>query len=356
VTRFDWDGVNLAELYFESLEGIGNPSRFTPMNADVRAQFKAQAGFDPIDLFSTRKDAASRKLFLDFRSDLARRMQQEWLGELESVRVQKPDLDLVLTHVDDQFDKGMKDAIGADAARVLPLLDTHSFTFLIEDPATVWNLGAQRYQTIAERYVPLTPHRDRLAIDLNIVDRYQNVYPTKQQTGTELFQLVHSAAANFERVALYFENSLLTPDLELLPSAATTVKRIDRVGTKVTVESGSTVGLPWKGAALVDGHLWPAGDDETVWLPAGTHNVEPGKPSGSARLVRLNGELKSARIVAGGEIEFSYRSTARAIAVLDRAPRRIRIDGSEHKLEMVGPTTVLLPRGDHLVTITTGVS
>jgi hypothetical protein len=103
---------------------------------------------------------------------------------------------------------------------------------------------------------------------------------------------------------------------------------------------------------LVDGHLWPAGDDETVWLPAGTHSVEPAKPSSAARLVRLNGELKSARSVNAGEIEFSYQSTARAIAVLDRAPRRIRIDGSERKLEMVGPTTVLLPRGEHLVTIT----
>jgi hypothetical protein len=71
---------------------------------------------------------------------------------------------------------------------------SHSFTFLIEDPATVWNLGAQRYQAIAERYRPLTPHTEKLAIDLNIVDRYQNVYPTKQQTGTELFQLVHQAA------------------------------------------------------------------------------------------------------------------------------------------------------------------
>ncbi|HTS77864.1 MAG TPA: hypothetical protein VMG40_16755, partial [Bryobacteraceae bacterium] len=35
--RFDWDGVNLAELYFESLEGYDNPARFTPMNNDVRA-------------------------------------------------------------------------------------------------------------------------------------------------------------------------------------------------------------------------------------------------------------------------------------------------------------------------------
>ena len=56
VNRFDWDGVNLAELYFESLEGIGNAARFTPMNDDVRALFQQQAGFDPRELFSTRKE------------------------------------------------------------------------------------------------------------------------------------------------------------------------------------------------------------------------------------------------------------------------------------------------------------
>ena len=41
IDRFDWDGVNLAELYFESLEGHENPARFTPMNDDVRAEFRA---------------------------------------------------------------------------------------------------------------------------------------------------------------------------------------------------------------------------------------------------------------------------------------------------------------------------
>ncbi len=61
-----------------------------------------------------------------------------------------PDLDIVLTHVDDRFDTGMKDAIGADAARVLPLLESHEFTFLIEDPATIWNLGPQRYAEIGQ--------------------------------------------------------------------------------------------------------------------------------------------------------------------------------------------------------------
>src|SRR5581483_8765113 len=114
--------------------------------------------------------------FLEFRAGVARRMQEQWMAEMEEVRRQKPDLDLVLTHVDDRLDTGMRDAIGADAAGVLPLLGRHSFTFLIEDPATVWNQGGERYQAIAERYQALTEHRSSLAIDLNIVDRYQDVY------------------------------------------------------------------------------------------------------------------------------------------------------------------------------------
>jgi hypothetical protein len=353
ISRFDWDGVNLAELYFESLEGTGNASRFTPMNDDVRALFRKQGGFDPIEIFGARKDAASRKAFLDFRGELARRIEEEWIGELEAARKQKPHLDLVLTHVDDRLDTGMREAIGADAGRLLPLLDTHTFTFLIEDPATVWDLGPQRYQGIAERYRALTPHRDKLGIDINIVDRYQNVYPTKQQTGTELFQLLHQAAANFQRVALYFESSLLPPDLKLLPSASATVTRIEKKGPKTIVDSASGFGLPWKGPAMVDGQLWPAADEDTVWLPAGPHSVEPaGRPFG-ARLVGLNADLIAARAVNATTIEFSYQTTARAIAILDRPPLRTQIDGAEEPLQRAGPSTILLPRGQHFVTIIT---
>ena len=350
--RFDWDGVNLAELYFESLEGMGNAARFTPMNDDVRALFRQQHGFDPLELFAARKDEASRKEFLNFRAELAGRMQEEWMGELEAARRLKPHLDLVLTHVDDRFDSGMRDAIGADAARVLPLLDSHTFTFLIEDPATVWNQGAQRYQAIAERYRALTPHDDKLAIDLNIVDRYQNVYPTRQQTGTELFQLVHQAAASFQRVALYFENSLLPPDLALLPSAGAVVRRIERVGGKTVVDSAAGVGLPWKGGVLVDNLPWTVADGETVWLPPGAHAVEAAKEDAGWHLLRLNGELQAARRVDASTLEFSYQSTARAIAVFDRVPRQMLLDGAGEPLQWAGPKTILLPRGQHVVTIT----
>ncbi|HTB21042.1 MAG TPA: hypothetical protein VK708_23115 [Bryobacteraceae bacterium] len=359
VSRFDWDGVNLAELYFESLEGASNPARFTPMNQAVRDEFRGLHGFDPIDLFQPAKtpqqsNEARLRTFLDYRADLARRQQEKWIAQIESIRTSKPDLDFVLTHVDDRFDTRMHDLIGADAARVLPLLDQHDFTFLIEDPATVWNLGAQRYPQIAARYLPLTPHANRLAIDINIVERYQDVYPTKQQTGTELFQLVHVAAQSFSRVALYFENSILTPDLPLLASAAANVDKAEQSGSRLVIESHNGVGVPWQGPALVNGHLWPVHSDTMVWLAAGSSVVEPAPKDCPLRIVDFSGDLSSASASSDG-LRFTYQSSARAMAILNAHPRKFEIDGipGDPKLrESSGGFVLTLPRGQHVVQLT----
>ncbi len=351
IEGFDWDGVNLAELYFESLEGLSNPSRFTPMNDDVRAQFRAAAGFDPIELFSTRKDVASQRSYLDFRAKLARDMQQEWLAEIEKIRRTHIYLDVVLTHVDDRLDTTMRDAIGADSAQLLPLLEHHNFTFLVEDPATVWNEAPQRYQEIARRYRPLTPRQDRLAIDLNIVDRYQNVYPTKQQTGAELFEVVHSAAGAFAQVALYFENSILKPDLPLLPASAAVVTRAETIGPKLMVDSPQGVAMRWSGPALVDGQPWPVLSDTLLFLPTGAHSVEAGGEEPALRVTNFNGELTSAQVVDGHAIELSYKSSARACAVLNRKPLHVEVDGAQMAPESAGPNAIFLPRGQHIVTV-----
>ena len=323
INRFDWDGVNLAELYFESLEGAANPARLA--------------------------------MFLDYRAGLARRQQEEWIGQIEAIRATKPDLDFVLTHVDDRFDTRMRDLIGADAARVLPLLDEHDFTFLIEDPATIWNLGPQRYPKIAAQYKPLTKQTSKLAIDINIVERYQDVYPTKQQTGTELFQLVHLAAQAFPRVALYFENSILTPDLPLLASAAANVDKIEQNGSRLIIDWPRGVGVPWQGPALVNGRLWPVRSDDTLWLPSGPAVIEPAKNDSAARILDFNGELHSANASAEG-LEFSYQSSARAVALLNVRPAGVEIDGASVRAEFPQSGdrfVVMLPRGQHVVRIET---
>jgi hypothetical protein len=347
--RFDWDGVNVAELYFESLEGYANPARFTPMNQDVRAGFQAKHGFDPAELFA-RKDDSRMRMLLDYRAELARLQQGDWIAEIEGVRRTRPNLDIVLTHVDDRFDPRMRDLLGADAGRVLPLLDQHDFTFLIEDPATIWNLGPQRYPKIAAAYAPLTRRQEKLAIDINIVERYQDVYPTKQQTGTELFQLVHLSSGSFPRVALYFENSLLKEDLPFLSAAASTVTRLEQIGPKLAIDSKRGVGVPWQGPALVDGRPWPVRDETTVWLPPGAHAIEPGGKSTPAHMTDFNGTLQSATATANG-FEFAYQSASRALAKLDRIPRTLQIDGDETKPEFLD-NILTLPRGQHIISLT----
>jgi len=51
LSGYDWDGVNLAELYFESLHGPSNPARFTPMNRWVRDDYRQRSGIDPLEIF-----------------------------------------------------------------------------------------------------------------------------------------------------------------------------------------------------------------------------------------------------------------------------------------------------------------
>ena len=354
IGRFDWDGVNLAELYFESLEGHENPARFTPMNGDVRAEYLAASGIDPLDLFNPQseryyaRNAPAMARFLDFRADLARRQQAQWIAQIEDIRKTRPWLDLALTHVDDRFDTTMREKIGADTSKTLPLLAQHDFTFLIEDPATIWHLGPQRYPQIAARYQALTQRTEKLAIDINIVERYQDVYPTKQQTGSELFSLLHLASGAFYRVALYFENSILSPDLALLPAAAAPVQRADRSGDKLSVTAREGVGIGWAGPALVDERSWPVGSDRVVWIPSGPHTIQPAAAKPVLRLVDLNAELNSASGIPGG-MEFAYSSDARALAVFETPPASFQIDGVEAHPVMIG-NVAMLPRGQHVVT------
>jgi hypothetical protein len=355
VGRFDWDGVNLAEMYFESLEGHENAARFTPMNHDVRAKFQAEAGFDPLELFDEhsprfyRTKAAGMVRFLEFRTELARRLEQEWIGRVDQIRKDKPHLDLVLTHVDDRFDPAMREKIGADAERTLPLLKSSDFTFLVEDPATLWNLGPERYPTIAARYRAIAPRPEKLAIDVNVVERYQDVYPTKQQTGAELFQVIHTAAAAFPRVALYFESSITAQDWPLLASAAADVISAEHTLNGWTVNSRSGVTMAWQGPALVDGRPWPATTGSAVRLPAGSHTVEPAPAHPPLRILDFNGELKSVTATESG-VEFVYESSSRVLVQLEGTPSHVSIDGVATPPE-ISNGVVTLPRGQHLVTM-----
>jgi hypothetical protein len=161
--------------------------------------------------------------------------------------------------------------------------------------------------------------------------------------------LIHQAAGAFPRVALYFESSILPADLPLLGWASSSVTRAEQSAGKLVVESPRGTGIAWKGSANVDGRPWPVLSDDTLWLPSGAHSIEPALKAPLLRLTGFSGELKSALATAAG-FEFSYSSSARAFATVDRLPKRIEIDGAEAHPQIEG-NVLLLPRGQHLVSI-----
>ncbi len=353
--RFDWDGVNLSELYFESLEGASNAARFTPMNDDVRADFGRTGGFDPKLLFiagsaydATSHPEALRK-FLDYRAELASRMQREWLAVVDQSRATKPYLDVTLTHIDDRFEPGIRDELGADVARSLPLIQARKNTLLVEDPAPLWALGPERYARLAAKYRELTRDPSALAVDINVVERYQDVYPTKKQTGVELLELVHQAAVSFGRVALYFENSLEKQDLSLLPSAATSARVESLAPDELLIQAKELTRVAWQGAAEIDGRPWPVQDTRFVLVPSGTHKLSTGLSTPALRLQDFSGEIRSA-ISGRDRLDLSYSSRTRAIAVLAAKASGIELDGQPFESPGLPDAPVILPAGQHLVT------
>jgi hypothetical protein len=356
LNRFDWDGVNLAELYFESLEGVSNPARFTPMNDDVRAEFKEISGFDPKLLFdpssqyAVAKNPTALRKFLDFRAVLASRLQSDWLKEIDVIKTAKPYLDIVVTHIDDRFDPAIRDELGADVAHNLPSIQAHRSTLLVEDPANLWNLGADRYSKIAEKYRILAPDNNRIAVDINIVERYQDVYPTKKQTGIELLELVHQAASSFSHVALYFENSIEKQDLTLLPVAAANATEIEHGPDELDIKSTSQTRVAWEGPVEIDGTIWPVQNEHFVLIPAGKHRLSPGLHCAPVTLSDFNGDIQSA-LISENRVDLSYISRGRAFATLASPVSSIEVDGAPFWKPAPGSaeTTITLPAGQHLV-------
>ena len=86
----DWDGVNIAELNFDAdFNNWLRPDKFVPMNAEVRADFRKKAGFDPIQLFRPgsphyyKTDPTAFAAFERYREDIVIDWHRRVLAEIE---------------------------------------------------------------------------------------------------------------------------------------------------------------------------------------------------------------------------------------------------------------------------------
>ena len=341
VDRFDWDGVNLAELYFESLEGHDNPARFTPMNNDVRAEFQAASGgasgIDPLDLFNPQSpqyyntSAQGMAQFLEFRADLARRQQAEWIAQIEDIRKTKSWLDLTLTHVDDRFDTSMREKIGADTSKTLPLLAAARFH--VSDRGSGHHLAPGSAALSADRRAlpgPDASHRKNWRSTSTSSSAIRTYTPPSSKPARSCSRCCTSPRRRSRAWPCTSRTRSWPPDLPLLPSAAAVVQRAEKAsGDKLVVDSRAGVGVLWTGPALVDGRPWPVASDTVVWLAPGSHSIQPAAVKPVLRLIDLNAELHSAAAIAWRHGVRLPEQRPRAGVLSKRCPRVSRSTASK---------------------------
>ena len=360
---FDWDGINLCELYFEGPDGPQKPFEFTPMNNLVREDFQRLSGFDPAGFFHAGEDNWQTnvlwKRFVEYRAGLILHLHEDVLESLSPMRKDKPYLDMLVTEIDSFYQPEMKEASGVDMQGLIALMPKYNFALVVEDPNRIWHLPPSRYQDIGRIYSSKVPDPTRLGIDLNIVPRPTLAYPTEQPTGTELFQIFHYAASNFRRTVVYIESSIFPQDLPFIARAMANTSGTDVQGGSLTVsaEEPLLVNIGEIPMVTVDGRPSPFVYGGEVLIPAGTHDIRPfdGRSTISRLRVNcLNGTPLAGEVTSEG-LHFTYSSDTRAIAVLNANPALIAVDGrpypASNLMEGYGEFALALPPGSHQVVL-----
>jgi hypothetical protein len=369
--QYPWDGVNIAELNYDTGKGPEDPKTFLPMGVTTREAFKALNGFDPILLFAPespyywKQNAQALKRFYDYRAQRVVAWHRMLLERLTPL-AQERDMEIIVTMLDSlHSDTVMRDT-GVDSRRIIPLMDQFPFTLQVEDPSHHWAGSPDRYLNFTKTYLKLVRDRKRLMFDINVVDRdieYSHS-PTPLAVGTELAQMVINAAEASGRVGIYSEGTVPFEDLQMLASVLAHDARVVRRWNSWETQSNESVLLATPGNwqdFMLDNTLWPGWGENELLVPEGTHRITTAGKRFTLfdtsvldmRLVHFTGILDSLSRTDRG-FQFAYDSNLRSMALFNRQPFGITVDGkaySEPPVPHSGNWSLRLPRGRHSVEI-----
>jgi uncharacterized protein DUF2334 len=371
LSRWAWDGVNLAELSFDGKADGDTPQAVVPLNEDVRRAFRREHRFDPIALFDRssphywRRDPKGWQQFLDFRMDLVTELHRVFLTALRPFAA--GGREVIVTALDSLEHLEVAADNGVDSAAIAELLRDTPFTLQVEDPARAWADPPSRYVTLARRYRAILPADTRFMLDINIVPgRHVEAthLPTALATGSELAATVRAARAASERVALYGDATIRTSDLERLAYAAADRAQVTRRGLTWEVTSPVSVEIAVSSefrAFSLDGRDWPYWRAGYVLVPPGHHTLSAAKPSfrwldTSAlrpQLLQASDPLLDMSTTNAG-LAIEYESPGPVYACFARRPARVLVEGTDAVIqdgarELGGVVT--LPSGHHRAVI-----
>jgi uncharacterized protein YdaL len=377
LNRYDWDGVNLAELYFEAGRGFEDAELFTPMHPSAKSEFKKLHGFDPEKLFDQssryywKTNTAAKNSFVNYRAEKLSRIYDHFLGEFSKFCSKKNGFDLMVTCMDSYGSPELRENIGVDMNNIIALQNKYKFRLQIEDPENRWSSDPDRYYTIGRLYQKKIQDSSLLSLDLNILNfREQDslkAFSTTIQTGVESYLLINAAARGAGRFTIYSEASINQQDLALLPYAAAAQVQYSYIDGGMIFNSpySFTIKLPSEcQEILLDGNTTTSFRDNSFFIPAGIHKVifSNGGITGfstrefQTKILSFTGNVLAASYGIK-DLKIIYAAEGRNILTLNQAPTAIKIDGNYIDFTVMKGNdcySVFLPPGKHTAEITLG--
>ena len=374
---YDWDGVNLAELYFEAGRGFDDPNLFTPMHESAREEFRWRYGIDLRAIFTPQSAVywkthpGVRNTVTNYRVAKLEEIYRHLLHRFGDVAQHRTGFEIIVTAMDSYGSPELREAIGVDMTSILRLQREFDFALQVEDPQSRWSTDPARYATMGARYAGHLGGEQKLLLDLNILSfRKQEVvtpFPTLTQTGTESFQIVRSASLGAPRSTIYAESSINPQDKIFLANAYAGRVRYERTDEGYTVDAPHSFVLrlpPDVTEILLDGVPISPVRDNRYTIPAGPHVVTPVRTVAGGfssnqfypRILSITGTMLSCAYDMRSVI-FHYESAGRCLAMVNGEPREVRIDGERiifYSMKGNDGYSLFLPPGRHRVEMTIG--
>jgi uncharacterized protein YdaL len=375
--QYDWDGVNVAELYFDAARGFADPQYFAPMHSSAQREFRKQYGFELPSVLDPKSDrywkvdrnaAAS---VTEFRVKTLEHVYRVLLAMIQEIAGGKPGFAVIVTAMDSFGSPELREYIGVDMKNILALQKEFGFLLQVEDPEHLWSTDPRRYIAIGNEYAQFLEDRTKLLLDLNIGSFRKpeaiTPFPTLIQTGTESYLLVQAASLGAQRLTIYSESSINPQDFLFLPYALASEVRYRSTDEGYTISSPYAVVMklpPETKEIRLDGKPLSPSRENLYFIPAGEHTIRPGAdPAGAfsphaldTKVLSMTGNILS---VAYGlrSIEAVYESDTKSLMAINREPTGVKVDGEDYASSFMKGNdcySLFLPPGKHQVEIVAG--
>ncbi|MBN1534043.1 MAG: DUF2334 domain-containing protein [Spirochaetes bacterium] len=375
--KFDFDGVNLAELYFESDGGFENPENYTPFHPSAQREIQRrynidlQQAFNPSSNQYYLKNGAVRATITRYRTEKITELHERMLKRLYEFAREREGFQIMVTTMDSIGSPELTENIGIDTTALVHLQRKYGFHLQVEDPESRWSTTPARYKQIGEQYAKLMGGEEKLLVDLNILNfRRKNQitpFPTLIQTGIESYQMVHYSALGAPRFTIYSEATVNPQDLSLFPYASSSRVKYTRTDSGYEVESPHSFVLKLPNPTRIvhiDGKAVIGSRGNQFLVPAGRHSVTLHRSEDitgfstvelQPQVVSFSGNLLDVGYTMR-KILIKYESGERALISVNSEINRVRVDGEPYQFQALHGNdchSMYLPAGTHDVEIET---